>query len=49
MRCIIREVKGIKHECQWMERCDGHDHAGGFMECGKVIQLSVGVTVLKEM
>ena len=23
-----RGVKGIKHECQLMERCDGHDHGG---------------------
>ena len=21
-------MKGIKHECQLMERCDGHDHRG---------------------
>ena len=29
-------MKGIKHECQLMERCDGHDHWGGVRECGKV-------------
>ena len=32
-------MKGIKHEC--------HDHAGGVRECGKVRQLSIGVTVLR--
>ena len=36
-------VKGIKQECQLMERCDGHDHGGGVRECGKVRQLSGGV------
>ena len=29
-------MKGIKHECLLMERCDGHDHGGGVRECGKV-------------
>ena len=29
-------MKGIKHECQLMERCDGHDHGGGVRLCGKV-------------
>ena len=42
-------VKGIEHECQLMERCDGHDHGGGVRECGKVRQLSVGVTVLRKV
>ena len=42
-------VKGIKHECQLMERCDGHGHGGGVKECGKVRQLSGGVTVLWEV
>ena len=28
-------MKGIKHECQLMERCDGHDHGGGVRECGE--------------
>ena len=42
-------MKGFKQECQLMERCDGHDHGGGVMECGKVIQLSGGVTVLREV
>ena len=42
-------VKGIKHECQLMERCDGHDHGGCVRECGKVRQLSGGVTVLREV
>ena len=37
-------MKGIKQECQLMERCDGHDHGGGVRECGKVRQLSGGVT-----
>ena len=42
-------MKGIKHECQLMERCDGHDHGGGVRKCGKVRQLSGGVTVLREV
>ena len=42
-------MKGIKHECQLMERCDGHDHGEGVWKCGKVRQLSEGVTVLKEV
>ena len=42
-------VKGIKQECQLMERCDAHDHGGGLRECGKVRQLSGGVTVLREV
>ena len=40
-------VKGIRQECQLMERC--HDHGGGVRECGKVRQLSGGVTVLREV
>ena len=42
-------VKGIKHECQLMGRCDGHDHGGGVKECGKVGQLSGRVTVPREV
>ena len=47
-------MKGIKQACQLMERCDGHDHWGGggggrVRECGKVRQLSGGVTVLREV
>ena len=42
-------VKGIKHECQLMERCGGYDHGGGVRECGKVRQLSGGVSVLREV
>ena len=42
-------VKGIKHECKLMEKCDGHDHGGGVRECGKVRQLSGGVTLLSEV
>ena len=42
-------VKGIKQKRQLMERCDGHDHGGGVRECGKVRQLSGGVTVLREV
>ena len=42
-------MKGIKHECQLSERCDGQNHEGGFRECGKVRQLSGGVTVLREV
>ena len=28
---------------------NGHDHGGGVKECGKVKQLSGGVTVLREV
>ena len=42
-------MKGIKHECQLIERCDGNDQGGGVRECGKVRQLSGGVTVLREV
>ena len=43
-------MKGIKQECQLMEMCDGHDHGGSVSrECGKVRQLSGGVTVLREV
>ena len=42
-------MKGIKQECQLMERCDGHDHWGDGRECGEVRQLSGGVTVLREV
>ena len=42
-------MKGIKQECQLIERCDCHDHWGGVRECGKVRQLSGGVTVLREV
>ena len=43
-------MKGIKHQCQlMMKRCNGHDHGGGVRECGKVRQLSAGVTVLREV
>ena len=38
----------MKQECQ-LGRCDGHDHGGGVRECGKVRQLSGGVTVLREV
>ena len=41
--------QGIKQECQLMERCDGHNHGGGVRECGKVRQLSGGMTVLREV
>ena len=34
-RCDSHQ-EGIKHECQLMERCDGHDHGGGVREYGKV-------------
>ena len=40
-------MKGIKNECQLMERCDGH--GGGVRRCGKVRQLTGSVTVLGEM
>ena len=32
-----------------MERCNGHNHGGGVRECGKVRQLSGGMTVLREV
>ena len=28
-------MKGIKHECQLRERCDGHDHGGGVRCVGR--------------
>ena len=31
-------MKGIKQECQLMERYDGLDHGGGVRMCGKVRQ-----------
>ena len=40
-------MKGIRQEYQLLERC--HDHGGGVRECGKVRQLSGGVTVLREV
>ena len=40
-------VKGIKHECQLMERCDGH--GVGVRRYGKVRQLTGSVTVIGEM
>ena len=42
-------MKGIKQECQLMQKCDGPDHGGGVRECGKVRQLSGGVTVFREV
>ena len=42
-------MKGTKYECQLMKRCDGHDHGECVRECGKVRQLSGGVTVLREV
>ena len=42
-------MKGITHECQLMERCDGHDLGEGVRECGKMRQLSGVVTVLTEV
>ena len=42
-------MKGITIECQLMEKCDGHDHGGGIRECGKVRQLSGGVTFLRKV
>ena len=43
-------MKGIKHECQLMERCDGHDHGGGVRELWKVVRrLSGGVTVVRNL
>ena len=35
-------MKGIKHDCELMERYDGHDHGEGVRECGEVRQLSGG-------
>ena len=42
-------MKGVKHKCQLMERCDGHDRGGGVRECWKVRQLSGDETVLREV
>ena len=42
-------MKGIKHDCQLVERCDGHYHGGSVREYGKVRQFSGGVTVLREV
>ena len=42
-------MKGIKHERQLMDRSDGHDPGRGDGECGKVRQLSGGVTALREV
>ena len=42
-------MKDIKLECQFMVRCDNHDHGRGVRECGKVRQLSGGVTVLRKV
>ena len=46
-------VKGIKHECQLMERCDGHGGGvrwwRGIWRYGKVRQLAGSVTVIREM
>ena len=42
-------MEGIKHECQLMETCDGHDHGGRVRECGKVRRLSGRVTVVREV
>ena len=42
-------MKCIKHACQLMERCDGHDHGRGVRECRKVRQLSGSVTVLRDV
>ena len=39
----------MKGRCQLMERCHGHDHGRGVRECGKVRELSGGVTVLREV
>ena len=33
-------MKDIKHECQLMERCDGHNYRGGGRECMRVRQFS---------
>ena len=37
-KCVSHQggVNGFKHECQLMDRCDGHDHGGGVRQCGKV-------------
>ena len=32
-----------------MERCDGYDHGGVVRECGKVRQLSGGVTFVRKV
>ena len=40
-------MKGIKNECQLMERCDGH--GGGVRRYGKVRHLTGSVTDIGEM
>ena len=42
-------MKGIKHECQLMERCDGHDHGGSCQGVWEGGQLSGIATVLSEV
>ena len=52
-------VKGIRNECQLMERCDGHGggvrgwmcygYQGGVWRYGNVRQLRESVTVIGEM
>ena len=51
MKCDSHQggVKDIKHTCQLMERCDGHDHGRSVREYRKVRQLSGGVTDLREV
>ena len=39
-------MKGIKHECQLMERHDGHDHGGGVRECDSPLG---GVKVVRNL
>ena len=46
---VVRKCDSPKEVCQLVERCDSHDHWGGVRECGKVRQLSGGVTVLREV
>ena len=46
---VVKKCDSPKEVCQLMERCDDHDHGGGVRECGKVRQLSGGVTVLREV
>ena len=43
---LVRKCDSPKQVCQLVRRCNGNDHV---RECGKVRQLSGGVTVLREV
>ena len=51
MKCDSHQggVKGIKQECQLMEKCDSHDHGGGDRECGRCDRSQGGVKVFRNL